>query len=108
MKLAVLLLVFAGLVSKCCADGCVYGLERSVVKEIIPEDQEACKRECRLMSQLHKMHVSKTPPGIRFEGCGISRQSVVPTCVPKDTNLVCTGDFTINVDGWFYRARVWR
>jgi hypothetical protein len=108
MKFAALLLGSAIFTTNCFADECSRTPVRTVVKKILPADQEACERECRLMAKLHKMHVSKTPRGIRFEGCGISKRAIVPTCRPKNTKLVCTGDCTINVRGWFYRARVWR
>ena len=77
--------------------------------EITKSDQEACEEKARLMARLKSRshHVSKILG--RFEGIGVSRSPEPGTCRPdKRRGLRCTGDATVERDGWFYRVRCWR
>lgn len=80
--------------------------EVKVSVEVVEGDQAACEEEVRRMISLRRLHVFRTPAGC-FEGCGISRLREVPTCRPN-RKMRLTGDCTVEKDGWFYRARLWR
>jgi hypothetical protein len=80
--------------------------EVKVSVEVVESDQAACEEEVRRMISLRRLHVFRTPAGC-FEGCGISRLREVPTCRPN-RKMRLTGDCTVEKNGWFYRARLWR
>lgn len=79
-----------------------------VVVEVDATDQEACEREARLMAKLKSRKHLGFVIG-KFEGIGVSRNPKPPTCRPDSRRgLRCTGDATVERDGWFYRVRSFR
>ena len=76
---------------------------------VVQSDQEACEEKARLMARLRSRshHVSRILG--RFEGIGVNRNPQPSTCTPdRRRGLRCTGDATVERDGWFYRVRCWR
>lgn len=76
---------------------------------VVQDDQEACEEKARLMARLRSRshHVSRILG--RFEGIGVNRNPQPSTCTPdRRRGLRCTGDATVERDGWFYRVRCWR